>query len=82
MEINAMTRFEKLEVLFETCSEKFIKDSTVLQELVRWMSEEDFTKFFDNLCRLWNIDLNDEEDDEADEYNEFIIDDDQMVAAH
>ena len=78
MEINAMTRFEKLEFLFETCSEKFVKDSTVLQELVRWMDEDDFTKFFDNLCRLWNIDLNDEEDEE-DARNEFAIEQDEMV---
>ena len=77
MEINAMTRFEKMEYLFETCSEKFIKDCTVLQEMVRWMDEADFSKFFDNLCRLWNIDLNDE--DEEDARNEFAIEEDEMV---
>ena len=78
MEINAMTRFEKLEFLFETCSEKFIKDSTVLQELVRWMDEDDFSKFFFNLCRLWEIDLSDEEDEE-DARNEFVIEQDEMI---
>jgi hypothetical protein len=78
MEINAMTRFEKMEYLFETCSEKFIKDCTVLQEMVRWMDEDDFTKFFDNLCHLWNIDLNDEEDEE-DARNEFTVEDDEFV---
>jgi hypothetical protein len=78
MEINAMTRFEKMEYLMETCSEKFIKDCTVLQEMVRWMDEDDFSKFFYNLCRLWEIDLNDEEDEE-DARNEFAIEDDEMV---
>ena len=78
MEINAMTRFEKMEYLFETCSEKFIKDCTVLQEMVRWMDEDDFTKFFDNLCNLWNIDLNDDEDEE-DARNEFVVEDDEFV---
>jgi hypothetical protein len=78
MEINAMTRFEKIEYLCETCSEKFIKDCTVLQEMVRWMDEDDFSKFFDNLCRLWEIDLNDDEDEE-DVRNEFTIEDDECV---
>ncbi len=78
MEINTMTRFEKMEYLFETCSEKFIKDCTVLQEMVRWMGEDDFTKFFDNLCNLWNIDLNDDEDEE-DARNEFVVEDDEFV---
>ena len=79
MEINAMTRFEKMEYLFQTCSEKFIKDCTVLQEMVRWMYEDDFNKFFTRLCHLWNIDLNDDEEDEEDARNEFVVEDDEFI---
>jgi len=65
MEINAMTRFEKLEYLLETCSESFIKDCTMLHEMTRWMSESDFNEFFTHLCSNWQIE--DPSEEEADE---------------
>ena len=77
MEINAMTRFEKMEYLFETCSEEFIKDCTVLQEMVRWMYEDDFNKFFTRLCSQWEI--QDPEEEKEEEMNEFIVEDDEIV---
>ena len=50
-----MTRFDKLAYLNETCGEKFITDCIFIQEIARWMSEHEFTEFFDNLCRMWEI---------------------------
>ena len=71
-----MTRFEKLEYLLETCSEHFIKDCTMLHEMVRWMEEDDFSKFFSHLCSMWNIE---NPEDEEDESNEFVVEDDQFI---
>jgi hypothetical protein len=48
------SRQEKLEYLYETCSEDFIKNHLV-QEMVTWMGEDDFTEFFEHLCRHWEI---------------------------
>ena len=69
MEINAMTRFEKLEYLLETCSESFIKDCTMLHEMTRWMNEDDFSEFFTHLCSNWEIENPEDTEDE----NEFIV---------
>lgn len=49
-----MNRYEKLEWLEQTCSENFMKEEFVL-EMVRWMGEDDFDKFYDHLCRHWDI---------------------------
>lgn len=49
-----MNRYEKLEWLEQTCSEKFMKEEFVL-EMVRWMGEDDFEQFYDQLCRNWDI---------------------------
>ena len=49
------TRHDKLEYLLENCSSKHIKDSTFLRELVQWMGEDDFDKFFKRHCSCWNI---------------------------
>ena len=73
-----MTRYEKLEYLVETCSENFIKDCPMLQEMVRWMEEDDFSEFFSRLCSNWEIKDPTEEDDE-DEMNEFTVEEDEMV---
>ena len=77
-----MTRFEKMEYLHETCSHRFIKDCTFLQELVRWMDESDFNMFFTHICQVWEIKdpraLYDEEDEE-DARNVFTIEDDEIV---
>jgi hypothetical protein len=72
-----MDRFEKLEYLQETCSKDFL-DNHFLNELVNWMGEDDFTEFYDRLCRLWDIKtpeelnkamgIDDEEQEAADEY--------------
>ena len=50
-----MNRFDKLEWLIETCRGDFVKDSTLLREMVRWMGENDFDKFYQKLCSEWNI---------------------------
>ena len=47
-------RQEKLEYLYETCSEDFIKNNLVI-EMVTWMGEDNFTEFFEHLCRNWEI---------------------------
>lgn len=49
-----MTRYEKLEWLQETTGPKFMQE-TLVQEIVRWMGEDDFNKFYDYLCRNWDI---------------------------
>jgi hypothetical protein len=55
-----MNRYDKLEWLEQTCSEKFMKEEFVL-EMVRWMGEDDFGKFYDHLCGCWGIARNSEE---------------------
>lgn len=47
-------RNEKLEYLYETCSEDFIMNHLV-QEMVTWMGEDDFDNFFRHLSRHWEI---------------------------
>ena len=49
-----MNRYEKLEWLEQTCSEKFMKEEFVL-EVARWMGEDEFEAFYDHLCRNWDI---------------------------
>ena len=60
-----MNRYEKLEWLEQTCSEKFMKEEFVL-EMVRWMGEDEFEAFYDHLCRNWEIARNAEEIEEID----------------
>ena len=48
-------RFEKIDWLLETCTDKFITDCTFLTELVAWMSEDEFNEFHENICRNWDI---------------------------
>lgn len=47
------TRFEKLDFLMETASPEF-KDR-IVNEMARWMGQEDFNKFFNHLRRSWDI---------------------------
>ena len=49
-----MDRFDKLEWLRETTTEEFQTD-TLVDEMVRWMGEDDFNKFYETLCRHWDI---------------------------
>ena len=53
--MNETTRHEKLEYLLEVCSSEHIKDSTFLRELVQWMGEDVFDKFFKRHCSCCNI---------------------------
>mgnify|MGYP003662076161 CR=1 FL=1 len=50
-----MNRFDKLDYLLETCSSEFIKECQFLQELVSWMTEDDFDAFYKRLCATWAI---------------------------
>jgi hypothetical protein len=49
------TRFDKLDYLLQNCNKTFIQDSVFLFEMVRWMEEDDFSDFFDKICRDWDI---------------------------
>jgi hypothetical protein len=49
-----MNRFEKMEWLQETCSQDFLQNN-LMDEMVRWMGEEDFNNFYDHLCSCWDI---------------------------
>jgi len=51
---NIMDRFEKIEWLRETCTEEFTKEILV-NEMARWMGEDDFDRFYDHLCGCWDI---------------------------
>ena len=58
-----MNRFEKMEFLQETTTVDF-HTKTVFEELVSWMGESDFSKFYDNLCSNWDVCRSHEELDE------------------
>lgn len=49
------TRFEKLDFLIENCNESFVKECILLTELVGYVSDSDFSDFFDKICREWEI---------------------------
>jgi hypothetical protein len=49
-----MNRWEKMVWLQETTSTEFFNE-TLRDEMVRWMGEDDFNKFYDHLCRNWDI---------------------------
>jgi hypothetical protein len=49
-----MNRFEKVEFLSETTTvEAHTKD--LLNELISWMGEDDFSRFYDHFCSSWDI---------------------------
>jgi len=47
-----MNRFEKVEFLQETCAEGIAPDNqnVLFQELVSWMTENEFTEFYEHFC--------------------------------
>lgn len=49
------TRFDKLDFLIQNCNEHFVKECVLLTELVGYMSESDFSDFFEKTCREWEI---------------------------
>ena len=49
-----MNRYDKLEWLEQTTSPQFMQE-TLVQEMVRWMGEDEFEQFYDHLCRMWGI---------------------------
>ena len=52
-EHETMNRFDKMEFLKETCHEEI--PTNFLNEMVSWMGEEDFSKFYDHFCSCWDI---------------------------
>ena len=70
-----MNRFEKLNYLLETCSTSFIQNCMFLDEMVSWMSEEQFNEFFEHVCSCWDI------KDPEDKMNEFTVENDEMIPA-
>ena len=53
-EHNTMNRFDKMEFLKETCNEEILNHN-LLNELVSWMGEDDFSKFYEHFCSCWDI---------------------------
>jgi hypothetical protein len=51
--VQTSNRWEKLDFLMETASSEF-KDQLV-QEMVRWMGEDDYNEFFNHLRRNWGV---------------------------
>ena len=47
--MRSYNRFDKMEWLQETCSAEF-KTDTLLHELVLWMGENGFERFYDKFC--------------------------------
>lgn len=54
MNTNDSDRFDKLQWLRESCSEEFV-NTTLVDEMVTWMGEDDFKDFYDHLCSNWNL---------------------------
>lgn len=53
-EHETMNRFEKVEFLQETTTVE-LHTATLLTELISWMPEQDFSKFYDDFCSNWDI---------------------------
>ena len=49
-----MNRFEKVEFLQETTTTEF-HTATLLTELISWMPEQDFSRFYDDFCSNWDV---------------------------
>jgi len=47
-------RYDKMQWLRETCTEHFIAEEFI-DQLVLWLGEDDFERFYDKLCRDWQI---------------------------
>ncbi len=50
----SMNRFEKMEFLTETTTVD-CHTRVLLEELISWMGEDDFSKFYDDFCSNWDI---------------------------
>ena len=48
-----MDRFDKMDFLHETTH--FDNKNTILEEMVSWMGEADFNKFYEHFCSCWDI---------------------------
>ena len=55
-----MNRWEKMEFLSETTTVE-THTKNILEEMVSWMGEEDFSKFYDQFCSCLDICLSYEE---------------------
>jgi len=51
--VQATRRWDKLDYLMETASPEF-KDN-IINELVKFMPEDDFNEFFEHLRRNWDV---------------------------
>tara|TARA_R110000851_G_scaffold309815_1_gene469376 strand:+ start:269 stop:502 length:234 start_codon:yes stop_codon:yes gene_type:complete len=49
-----MNRWEKMEFLEETTTVE-THTKSILNELVSWMGDDDFNKFYDYFCSNWEI---------------------------
>jgi hypothetical protein len=49
-----MNRWEKVEFLKETTTVE-THTTRLLEELLCWMGEDDFNKFYDHYCSCWDI---------------------------
>lgn len=49
------TRFDKLQFLIDNSNEHFAKECVLLTELVTYMTENDFSDFFEKVCREWDV---------------------------
>ena len=49
-----MNKYEKLEWLRETCTQDFIENKLV-DEMVRFLDENEFDRFYNWLCCTWGI---------------------------
>ena len=49
-----MNRWEKVEFLTETTPVD-THTTQMLDELISWMGEDDFNKFYDHYCSCWDI---------------------------
>ena len=47
-----MNRFEKMEFISETSA---INRKTIMEEMVSWMTEEQFNDFYEYFCSNWDI---------------------------
>lgn len=80
-----MNRWEKMEWLQEVTSPEFFNE-TLKDEMVRWMGEDNFSEFYDHLCRNWSIARTPTEmqaimeDKEYDCDNDEIIEEEEAVA--
>lgn len=47
-----MDRFEKMQFLKET---SIIPEAQILEQMVSWMNEDQFSDFYEHFCRCWDL---------------------------